>query len=133
MQPLLQKWDGQPVSKALNLQLICILAVGAVPLPPVCHAGEGPFFITYTHQMEEPHNLELTTTNVTGRPGAADRFLGTATELDSGVTGWWTTEFILTASRPRRRMPSLPDIAGRTGFICWRARIGLIPCSPSNS
>ena len=24
-------------------------------------AGEGPFFITYTHQMEEPGNLELAT------------------------------------------------------------------------
>ena len=28
--------------------------------------AEGPFFITYTHQMEEPGNLEFTTKNVVG-------------------------------------------------------------------
>jgi len=38
---------------------------------PACWAGEGPFFITYTHQMEEPGNLEIATKNVTGRPALA--------------------------------------------------------------
>jgi hypothetical protein len=95
MQPLFKKRGGQPVSKKRNPQLICMLVASAGLLPVGCYAGEGPFFITYTHQMEEPHNLELTTTNVTARPGAADRFLGTATELEYGVTGWWTSEIYL--------------------------------------
>jgi hypothetical protein len=72
-----------------------ILAAGAMLLAPCCQAGEGPFFISYTHQMEEPGNLELSTTNVTGVPGPGDRFLGTAAELEYGLRGWWTTEFYL--------------------------------------
>jgi hypothetical protein len=60
-----------------------------------CWGAEGPFFITYTHQMEEPGNLELATNTVTGRPGGGNRFLGSSTELEYGLRGWWTTEFYL--------------------------------------
>ncbi len=59
-----------------------------------CRA-EGPFFITYTHQMEEPGNLEFAAKNVFGVPGGANRFAGAAAELEYGVTGWWTTEWYL--------------------------------------
>lgn len=58
-------------------------------------AAEGPFFITYTHQMEEPGNLEITTKNVTGKPSDGNRFLGSALEFEYGVKGWWTTEMYL--------------------------------------
>ena len=62
---------------------------------PAAWGGEGPFFITYTHQMEEPGNLEIATKNVTGKPEGGDRFLGHSTELEYGVTGWWTSEWYL--------------------------------------
>jgi len=52
-------------------------------------AGEGPFFITYTHQMEEPGNLEFGTKNVTGRPSGGDRFMGTTEEFEYGVKAGW--------------------------------------------
>jgi hypothetical protein len=58
-------------------------------------AGEGPFFITYTHQMEEPGNLEFGTKNVTGKPAGGDRFLGTTAEVEYGVKAWWTSEWYL--------------------------------------
>src|SRR5689334_6557151 len=58
-------------------------------------AGEGPFFITYTHQMEEPGNLEFRTKNVLGRPTGGRRFLGTTAEFEYGITGWWTSELYL--------------------------------------
>lgn len=61
-------------------------------LAPACWAGEGPFFITYTHQLEEPGNLEFASKNVTGKPASGNRFLGHATELEYGVTAWWTSE-----------------------------------------
>jgi hypothetical protein len=64
-------------------------------LAPLCQAGEGPFFVTYTHQMEEPGNLEFTAKNVTGSPGAGNPFLATAAEFEYGVTAWWTTEWYL--------------------------------------
>jgi hypothetical protein len=59
------------------------------------HAGEGPFFVTYTHQMEEPGNLELATKNIVGKPDGGNRLLGSALEFEYGVKGWWTTEFYL--------------------------------------
>jgi hypothetical protein len=62
---------------------------------PSARAGEGPFFITYTHQMEEPGNLELTTKNVIGKPEGGNRFIGSALEFEYGVKGWWTTELYL--------------------------------------
>jgi hypothetical protein len=62
---------------------------------PIAWAAEGPFFITYTHQMEEPGNLEVTTKNVTGNPKNGNRFLGSALEFEYGVKGWWTTEVYL--------------------------------------
>ncbi len=68
---------------------------GGLLILPACWAAEGPFFITYTHQMEEPGNLEIATKNVTGRPAGGSRFLGATTELEYGVKAWWTTEFYL--------------------------------------
>ena len=58
-------------------------------------AGENPFFITYTHQMEEPRNLEIASKSVTGMPADGNRFWGEATEFEYGVRGWWTTEVYL--------------------------------------
>src|SRR5438874_1117954 len=58
-------------------------------------AAEGPFSITYTHQMEESGNLEVTSKAVTGKSGAGNRFLGSASEFEYGVKGWWTTEVYL--------------------------------------
>lgn len=72
-----------------------ILTLIFVALLPSCWASEGPFFITYTHQMEEPGNLEVATTNVTGKPADGSRFLGATTEFEYGVKGWWTTEVYL--------------------------------------
>ena len=62
---------------------------------PLARAGEGPFFVTYSHQREEPGNLEITTKNVTGKPGDGNRFLASALELEYGLKGWWTTEVYL--------------------------------------
>ena len=69
-----------------------LVAAAVLVLPPRCRAGEGPFFITYTHQMEEPGNLELATKSVIGKPVGGNRFLGSVAELEYGVKGWWTTE-----------------------------------------
>ncbi len=65
------------------------------------YAGEGPFFVTYTHQMEEPGNLEAATKSVTGAPGNDARFVGTAVEFEYGVNAWWTTELYLDGQATR--------------------------------
>src|SRR5262249_11498219 len=91
-----------------------------VLLLPSCRAGEGPFFITYTHQMEEPRNLEMATKNVMGKPGEGNRFLGTAMELEYGVTGWWTSELYLDGQATRRENILF------TGYR-WENRFRLLP------
>src|SRR5258708_808298 len=61
----------------------------------LCAGQERPYFVTYTHEMEEPGNLEIAMLNVTGKPSAGNRFWGSSVELEYGVTGWWTTELYL--------------------------------------
>ena len=53
------------------------------------------YFITYSHQMEEPGNLELENKTVTGSPSGGNNFLAGAMEFEYGVKGWWTTELYL--------------------------------------
>ena len=72
-----------------------LAAAAALVLQPLCCAGEGPFFITYTHQMEEPGNLEFATKSVIGKPVGGNRFLGSVAEFEYGVKGWWTSELYL--------------------------------------
>lgn len=72
-----------------------VLFAAACLMLPSAWAGEGPFFITYTHQMEEPGNLEIDIKNVTGTPGDGNRFWGAATEFEYGVKAWWTSELYL--------------------------------------
>ncbi|MCX6622818.1 MAG: hypothetical protein NTY38_17485 [Acidobacteria bacterium] len=77
-----------------------LLAI-ALALATAARAGEWPYFVTYSHQMEEPGNLEIATRSVTGHPAGGSRFLGTALELEYGVNGWWTTELYLDGQTTR--------------------------------
>jgi hypothetical protein len=72
-----------------------LIIMGLFTLMPPARAGEGPFFITYTHQMEEPGNLEFATKNVTGKPAGGNRFWGASAEFEYGVKAWWTSELYL--------------------------------------
>jgi len=99
---------------------VLLAAVGAVALLPACRAGEGPFFVTYTHQMEEPGNLEFATKSVTGAPDGGVRFLGTAMEFEYGVKGWWTAEWYLDGQTTRSQSTLF------TGYR-WENRIRLLP------
>jgi hypothetical protein len=72
-----------------QLSLLACLSCG------IAAAGEGPFFITYTHQMEEPGNLEFANSSVTGAPSGGSAFIGSAAEFEYGLKGWWTTEAYL--------------------------------------
>lgn len=53
------------------------------------------YFITYTHHMEEPGNLEIATKSVSGFPRAGNSFLGNSVEFEYGVKTWWTSEVYL--------------------------------------
>lgn len=75
----------------LWLLLVMIAFLPAVSLA----AQELPYFVTYSHHMEEPGSLEIEIKGATGRPGGVNRFLGTALEIEYGTRAWWTTELYL--------------------------------------
>jgi hypothetical protein len=55
-------------------------------------AQEVPYFVTYSHHMEEPGSLEIESKTATGRPPAGNRFFGNSVEFEYGTTAWWTSE-----------------------------------------
>ena len=99
---------------------INMIAAGAFVTASICRAADAPFFVTYTHQMEEPGNLEIATKNVTGKPSGGDRFLGASTELEYGVKGWWTSELYLDGQATRAENVLF------TGYR-WENRFRILP------
>jgi hypothetical protein len=62
----------------------------AVPIPSA--QAQETYFVTYSHQMEEPGNLEIENKSVIGSPHGGNTFLGNAVEFEYGVKTWWTSE-----------------------------------------
>jgi hypothetical protein len=83
------RWRTAPWHRGLSVLLLVLAASGCG------YAQERPYFVTYSHEMEEPGNLEIEILGVTGKPPAGNRFLGSTTEFEYGVKAWWTTEFYL--------------------------------------
>jgi hypothetical protein len=103
-----------------DLCLRLLVTAAVLTIGQIASAGEGPFFVTYTHQMEEPGNLELATKSVIGSPRGGDRFLGATVEFEYGVKAWWTSEFYLDGQATRG------ESAVFTGYR-WENRFRLLP------
>ncbi|HEY1256552.1 MAG TPA: hypothetical protein VGF01_17395 [Terracidiphilus sp.] len=71
----------------MSLLLLCIY--------PQSRAQDKPYFVTYSHDLEEPGNLEIETKTALGQPDGGNRFGATAMELEYGTRAWWTTELYL--------------------------------------
>ncbi len=78
------------LSSLLSLTFVSLSYFAALPTPS---RGDGPYFVTYDHHMEEPGNLEIGVNSVQGKPHDGNAFLGAWTELEYGTKAWWTTEF----------------------------------------
>jgi hypothetical protein len=74
---------------------VILLGVAWMASGAMLFAGDRPYFITYDHTMEEPDNLELESSGLTGAPKGGDQFVSGLLEFEYGATGWWTTEFYL--------------------------------------
>ena len=63
----------------------------------VCRAEaqELPYFVTYSHNMEEPGSLEVETKTAAGKPVDGQTFFGNSVELEYGTRAWWTSELYL--------------------------------------
>ena len=54
-----------------------------------------PYFVTYSHDLEEPGNLEIETKSAVAQANGGNPFGATAMELEYGTRAWWTTELYL--------------------------------------
>ncbi len=94
-----------------------ILFVGVLLLaPPAARAQESPYFVVYDHYLEEPGNLEIEYFSAFGTQRGGNEFHAFWTELEYGVTAWWTTEFYLDGQS------TFQDSTVFTGFR-WEHRV----------
>jgi hypothetical protein len=56
---------------------------------------ETPYFVTYSHHLEEPGSMEIEAKTAIGKPPSGNRFFGNSLELEYGTTAWWTSELYL--------------------------------------
>jgi hypothetical protein len=73
--------------------ILCLLAVSLWAAS--CRAQEKPYFVTYSHDLEEPDNLEIALKTTQATPKYGNFFTGATLELEYGAKGWWTTEVYL--------------------------------------
>src|SRR5436305_3416235 len=81
------------------MQVNCKLLACFLVVVGMLHAAEPPYFVTYSHAMEEPGNLEIAFFSVAGNPKGGNGFVNTVMELEYGVKTWWTSEFYLSGQR----------------------------------
>jgi hypothetical protein len=60
--------------------------------PMVVRAQESPYIVAYDHYLEEPGNLDVEYFSTFGTQRGGNDFHAFWTELEYGVTAWWTTE-----------------------------------------
>lgn len=82
--------------------------------------AEGPFFVTYAHQLEEPGNLEFATKSITGDPSGGNAFVAGVAEFEYGAKAWWTTELYVDAQSTRNE-------AAFMNGVRWENRFRLLP------
>jgi hypothetical protein len=63
----------------------------------VASAQEPPYFVAYSHALEEPGNLEISMKNTAATPKYGNTFGSGTLELEYGATAWWTTEVYLSS------------------------------------
>jgi len=72
--------------------LLALALLASLP----ARAQESPFFVTYTHHMDEPGNLDFEISGTTGVPRSGQQlYVAPYMELEYGVTARWTSELYL--------------------------------------
>ena len=80
---------------ALRLVAAAALLAGSLLAAGTAKAQEPPYFVTYSHDLEEPDNLEIAMKNTAASPKNGNTFGSATLELEYGATAWWTTEVYL--------------------------------------
>jgi hypothetical protein len=82
--------------------MVVVAAVALLALSAPAARAQENYFVTYSHQMEEPGNLEVGLKTASGFPAThpksgGNSFVGTSFEFEYGAKAWWTTELYLDA------------------------------------
>jgi hypothetical protein len=90
----------------------CVLCLLTAAGASSALAQEPSYFVTYTHYLEEPGNLEIAVATTTGLPrDGHSAYTAPWLELEYGLTGWWTAELYLEGVTTRH---------DGSGFTGWR-------------
>jgi hypothetical protein len=101
-------WPFRRIVARLRVPFLLMIFIGAARHGS---AQETPYFLAYTHHMEESGSLEVALNPVVGIPkGGAKQFLASSVELEYGVNGWWTSELYLDGQKTK------PDSTVFTGY-----------------
>jgi hypothetical protein len=84
----------QLFSQILSQRACHLLFVFAMFLLGSALYAQENYFITYSHELEEPGNLEVAAKSITGAP-KGNPFVATAVEFEYGIKTWWTAELYL--------------------------------------
>jgi hypothetical protein len=90
--------EGRIVLKFKHLRNIFWLSVWLAVALVGCRSAatqEKPYFVTYSHDLEEPGNLEMETKTALAHPHDSSGYGATAFEFEYGVNAWWTSELYL--------------------------------------
>lgn len=85
MRSVWRRWVGGAIGAALVMGGVARRA----------EAQEPAYFVTYSHALEEPGNLEVEFKGAAASPKDVNTFGGATLELEYGAKAWWTTELYL--------------------------------------
>ena len=81
---------------SIRLPLLVLIGLQASVLCATpAEAQESPYFVTYSHHLEEPGNLEIELKSTYGAQKQGNDFIAPWVEFEYGVKAWWTSEFYL--------------------------------------
>ncbi|MGH9711992.1 MAG: hypothetical protein ACRD5M_01670 [Candidatus Acidiferrales bacterium] len=84
---------------ARTLFISAVLAVASVAFGPPASAQDTPYFVTYSHHLEEPGSLEIELSSNYATQRAGNDFIAPWIEFEYGAKAWWTTELYLDGQR----------------------------------
>jgi hypothetical protein len=87
-------WRKVSCTRCTAIALWLVVA-GLLMASREARAQEPPYFVTYSHAMEEPGNLEVEFKGTQASPKDASAFGGGTVEFEYGAKAWWTTEVYL--------------------------------------
>lgn len=87
-----------------------LVAAAAALAPRIARAQETPYFVAYSHRLEEPDNLEIEFKSTFAVQQHANDFVAPWIEMEYGVKAWWTAELYLDSQS------TLRDSTLYTGF-----------------